>query len=167
MFDITVYQLLILDLDGTVRECTVPGQPCPNLPGQQRLLPGAAAGIRTALDAGVKVAFATNQAGVALGYTDERTIQKVYEELFLLLSNEMGTLLDAALYACHHAPDAGCWCRKPSPGMLQRAMLELRALPGKTLFVGDRDSDREAAWRAACHFCEAGRWRGFSTPTHP
>ena len=152
--------LLILDLDGTVRECTVEGQPCPNKPGEQRLLPGAAAGIRAALDADITVGFATNQGGISLGYMSEAAFHNIGAELFDLLGtagvdvehDELGSIK----YCSESRP---CFWRKPSPGMLLALMVEFEVEPHATLFVGDRDTDREAAERAGCRFLDAAEWR--------
>jgi predicted HAD superfamily phosphohydrolase YqeG len=42
--------------------------------------------------------------------------------------------------------------RKPEPGMLLRAMEDAQASPDETLFIGDRDTDEQAAMDAGCHF---------------
>lgn len=152
--------LLILDLDGTVRACTVPGQPCPNKPGQQRLLKGAAEGIQAAMSSGIQVAFATNQAGVALGYMTHWELQRVLDELTdLFIAAGLDRAGAIAVYACTHHPDAGCTCRKPQPGMLSQAMDDHNVPPERTLFVGDRDTDRQAAEAAECQYMDAVAWR--------
>jgi histidinol phosphatase-like enzyme len=68
-------KLYIFDADGTLRGCTVPGQPCPNRPGEWELLPGVRERLaRIGWDerAGPHFAVATNQGGVGLGYFTER-----------------------------------------------------------------------------------------------
>lgn len=42
--------------------------------------------------------------------------------------------------------------RKPQPGMLLEAMADAGVEPHETLFIGDRDTDQEAAEMALCHF---------------
>jgi histidinol phosphatase-like enzyme len=49
---------------------------------------------------------------------------------------------------CPHAPDEGCGCRKPAPGLVRRACGELGVDPTRCLMVGDIGADVEAA-RAA------------------
>jgi D-glycero-D-manno-heptose 1,7-bisphosphate phosphatase len=44
--------------------------------------------------------------------------------------------------------------RKPLPGMLVEAMKDAGVAPEETLFVGDREEDRQAASAAGCAF----RW---------
>ena len=49
---------------------------------------------------------------------------------------------------CPHAPDDGCTCRKPEPGLIRRAADALGVAPERCAVVGDIGSDVEAA-RAA------------------
>lgn len=139
-------RLLLLDLDGTVRRCTVEGQVCPNRRGEQALYPGTADILNAYVASGVKVAFVTNQGGVGLGYLTESDFNDMMDELKGLLGWD-----DLDVFACTHSPDEGCACRKPSPRMLLDAMDEFGATPGETLFVGDQPSDAEAARKATLH----------------
>ena len=101
-------------------------------------------------DQGYLVFVVTNQAGIARGYYTE--------EDFLAFSGWMnGQLREGAahldaLYYCPHHPEAGegsytrvCDCRKPAPGMLQRALREWPVDLGRSLLVGDKASDLDAA----------------------
>ena len=49
---------------------------------------------------------------------------------------------------CPHAPDDGCCCRKPAPGMVKDCCEELDVLASRTVVVGDIGSDVEAATAA-------------------
>lgn len=167
-------RLLILDLDGTVRECTVEGQPCPNGPGEQRLIPAAVYGIRRHLEQGGLLAFATNQGGPAAGYGTRAGVQSAIDETVeLLISHpEHGEAIREALdgtkrfraYACFHAAKAGCSCRKPGPRMLLDAMKDFGTKPSETRFIGDRDTDRQAAEAAGCLWTHADEWHATWRP---
>ena len=52
----------------------------------------------------------------------------------------------AGIFACPHRADAGCFCRKPRPGLIQRALNEPRFLVDMdaSWLVGDSASDIEA-----------------------
>jgi len=139
-------KLLLLDLDGTVRRCTVAGQPCPKRRGEQELYPGTVDLINSYVAAGAKVAFVTNQGGIGLGYMTLADFNDTMDEFKDLLG---WTELD--VFACTHRPDEGCACRKPGPRMLLDAMSEAGVGPEATLYVGDRPSDAEAARGAAVH----------------
>ncbi|SMC17422.1 D-alpha,beta-D-heptose 1,7-bisphosphate phosphatase [Desulfacinum hydrothermale DSM 13146] len=56
----------------------------------------------------------------------------------------------AAAFFCPHRPDEGCSCRKPAPGMLRAAARLYPMDLSKTCFVGDKESDLEAARNAGC-----------------
>ena len=133
---------VFLDRDGTVTEEVG----YVNHPSRLRLIPGAAEGIRMLNGAGVPVILATNQAGVARGYFTEGLVKEVMGRLNELLKAQ-GARLDAVYYCPHH-PSAGappyraeCDCRKPKPGMLLRASLELGLDLSRSFVVGDKISD--------------------------
>jgi HAD superfamily hydrolase (TIGR01662 family) len=46
---------------------------------------------------------------------------------------------------CPHAPDDGCGCRKPAPGMVKQASAELDVDPARVVLVGDIEADVLAA----------------------
>lgn len=60
--------------------------------------------------------------------------------------------------ASAHRIEEPCDCRKPAPGMLLAIMGHFGVLPQETLFVGDAECDREAAWRAGVAFIHANRF---------
>jgi histidinol phosphatase-like enzyme len=61
---------------------------------------------------------------------------------------------EGAVRFCAHALDAGCTCRKPAPGPLLEAMAFYGVGAGETLFVGDAETDREAARLAGIAFLD-------------
>jgi len=54
------------------------------------------------------------------------------------------TRLDG-IFVCPHHPDEGCACRKPAPGLVQRAQRELGVSPENAIVIGDKASDVELA----------------------
>jgi D-glycero-D-manno-heptose 1,7-bisphosphate phosphatase len=55
-----------------------------------------------------------------------------------------------AVYACPHTAGAGCACRKPAIGLLERAAFELGLTLTDSVLVGDSESDVIAARAAGC-----------------
>lgn len=106
-------------------------------------IPGSLEAIARLNRAGYHVYVATNQSGIARGYYDETTLQKMHDKLARLL-DEQGGHVDGIFY-CPHGPDDGCDCRKPLPGLLQRIEhvtgTSLRGVP----VVGDSLRDIESA----------------------
>lgn len=125
-------------------------------PRQVRLIPGAAAAVRLAHDAGWKVVVVSNQSGVARGLFPESALSEIHRVIASELLAEAGAVIDA-FYYCPHHPTEGigpyrieCDCRKPKPGMLLRAAAELGIDPSKSWMVGDRLTDLQAGAATGC-----------------
>jgi D-glycero-D-manno-heptose 1,7-bisphosphate phosphatase len=56
----------------------------------------------------------------------------------------------AGVFACPHLADRNCFCRKPRPGLIYRAINELPFLVDleRSILVGDTESDTEAGLAA-------------------
>ena len=97
--------------------------------------------------AGYRIGVATNQSGVARGYYSEQELTAIHKKMVDLV-HAAGGEIDAIEY-CKHMPDAGCFCRKPQPGMLLTLAKRMGySSLAKVPFVGDRISDIEAALAA-------------------
>src|SRR3954469_17798161 len=125
-------------------------------PRQIRLLDGVVAGLRLLVDAGYKLAIATNQPGPAKGHFSAEAVHRTNAALVETLSAEGLTI--EQVWVCMHHPDGGaggdaslvgpCACRKPKPGLLISAMEAVGASPADTWMIGDSAADVEAG-RAA------------------
>lgn len=111
-----------------------------------RVFPFSAPAIRALNDSDFLAILVTNQAGVARGYFKEEMIVSVHARLSSELERD-GARLDA-IYYCPHHPTAGeppyrsdCDCRKPRPGMLERAAREHGVDLAGSYVVGDKYSD--------------------------
>lgn len=149
------YKLIIFDADNTLRRCTVEGQPCPNAPGEWELMPNvketlAEIGWGTPHAGGVAYGIASNQAGVGYGYMTEEVAYNLLKDMVVEAFG--GWPATGTIQVCPHLPDAGCECRKPQSLMLQRLMKSWLLSPDETLYVGDMESDKQAAENAGCHF---------------
>lgn len=142
---------VFLDRDGTLIEDTG----YPHKISQVRFMPGAAEAIRLFKTNGYKVVVVTNQAGVARGYFTEEAVKEVNEYLVCTLSAQ-GATVDAVYYCPHHAEGTveqyrnECHCRKPNPGMIEQAAIDLGIDLPNSFLVGDKDSDIEAGRSASC-----------------
>ena len=120
-------------------------------PDQWEWVPGAMDAIKAANDAGIAVVVVTNQAGVARGYYDEPDIWRLHHHIQQQL-NLRGAFIDEFYYSPDH-PDAVVDSyraatplgRKPSPAMLSRAIRQLHLNRERAIFVGDQQSDMDAA----------------------
>lgn len=109
--------------------------------------------LRRLRDAGFALVVVTNQAAVARGIIDEAFVQHTHAVLAERLAAE-GIAFEA-IYYCPHHPEGVvhayrmvCECRKPSPGLLQRAADEHELDLAASFVVGDRWLDVELAQRA-------------------
>ena len=117
-------------------------------------VPGARRAVRRLNEAGVATAVVTNQSGVARGYFDLPAVERVHAAMRADLAVE-GAWLDA-IYVCPFFPEAAVAAcahpdhpdRKPNPGMILKALAELDLDPARTVVIGDKPSDMEAARRA-------------------
>ncbi len=122
-------------------------------PDQIRHIPGSAEAVARLNRAGITVALVTNQSGVGRGYYSWQDFEAVQGAIETRLAAE-GAWLDG-VWACGYDPEtAGVdgendhpW-RKPNPGMIQDAALELGLSVELSWMAGDRLSDVQAGLRA-------------------
>jgi D-glycero-D-manno-heptose 1,7-bisphosphate phosphatase len=133
---------VFLDRDGTINE----EMGYINHLSRFRLLPEAGPAIRRLNEAGLPVVVVTNQSGAARGYFPATLVDEVHRHLENLLAQAEARV--DAIYACLHAPDAGCPCRKPQPGLLLQAAQDLNLDLSRSYLVGDRYMDIQTAANA-------------------
>lgn len=142
---------VFLDRDGTINEEVGYLRDV----GQLRILDGAVRGIALLRQQNLKVIVATNQAAVARGYVSELQLQRIHRQLGRSL-RAAGAGLDG-IYYCPHHPSEGqppyrsdCSCRKPKPGMLQRAAQDWNVQLTRSFVVGDKITDLAAGLAVGC-----------------
>ena len=119
-------------------------------PEEVRLVPKAAEAIRRLNRAGIPVIVISNQAVVGRGTIDEKMLDAIHARMRELLAAE-GATVDAIYYCPHHPTEAkgdflkDCDCRKPKPGLVHRASVDLGVATSHSLLVGDRNADVGAA----------------------
>lgn len=159
---------LFLDRDGTVMED--PGYV--DDPEAVVLIPGATAALGRFRAAGFALVVVTNQSGIGRGLYTWKDYHAVAARLETLVAVD-GIVFDAVL-ACAHPPHTAppCSWRKPAPGMILEAATLLDLDLSRSLMVGDKLSDLQAAAAAdlprAIHVATGegaaareavGRWR--------
>jgi D-glycero-D-manno-heptose 1,7-bisphosphate phosphatase len=114
-----------------------------------QLYPFSVDAVRLLNRAGFAVILATNQSGIARGFFDEAFVDAAHRLLADTLARG-GARLDGCYYCPHH-PDGcvaaytrACDCRKPGPGLLQRAAADLELDLRQSFVVGDRVHDVDA-----------------------
>lgn len=148
----------IFDADATLRRCTVRDQACPNKPGEWESIPWAKERLAQIDWSRNRFGIVSNQGGVALGYLTKSIALAMLRDLAVELTGIYPS--DDAVRICPHTPNAGCECRKPSPKMLTE-MVEAFGHPRRaSMYVGDLDTDRQAAEAAGIPFVWAWEFCG-------
>ncbi|MGM1075221.1 D-glycero-alpha-D-manno-heptose-1,7-bisphosphate 7-phosphatase [Streptomyces sp. H28] len=132
---------VLFDRDGTL----VHDVPYNGDPARVRPVEGAREAVAALRARGIRTGVVTNQSGIARGLltvADARAVNRRIDDL-------LGPFDVWEL--CPHAPDDGCDCRKPRPGMILRAAGRLGADPADCVVIGDIGADIEAAHRAGAH----------------
>ena len=128
-------------------------------PQQVRLLPRAAAAVRRLHAAGLRTVVVSNQACIGKGLMTTQVARRVHEEVLRRFAAAGASLW--AGYLCPHAPFEYCPCRKPRPGMIERAAHRLNLDLTRSHLVGDALSDLAAGEAAGVcsHLVLTGRGR--------
>lgn len=108
-------------------------------PAQVELLPNVSAGLRAMREMGFGLIVVTNQAGIGRGYYMLQDMHACNARMIALLASE-SVKLDG-IYFCPHAPDAGCNCRKPLPGMALAAARDHAIAFKQSIVIGDKECD--------------------------
>ena len=136
---------LIVDRDGVLNAEPAGGE-FVREPAQFHWLPGSLEALARLSAAGIRVSVASNQSGVGRGLMSAADLARVHARMTDSAAAAGGTI--DAIFCCPHAPEAGCECRKPAPGLLFAAMRASGVEPAATLVIGDDARDIAAA-RAA------------------
>lgn len=131
---------VVLDRDGVINRDRADYVKTPE---ELVFLPGSLSAIAALGRAGFGVVVATNQSGVGRGLLDAADLGAIHDRLQAEVSAAGGHL--AGIFVCPHAPDAGCACRKPRPGLLERFAHWAHVAPVAMTVVGDAARDLEAA----------------------
>lgn len=123
-------------------------------PDRLTWIEGAREAVAALCARGVTIAVATNQSGVGRGFFTATQLDLFHQTMNDQLALQGGRI--DAFYACPFHEEAIIETfrvadhpdRKPNPGMLLRAIADLNLDPQRTLMVGDKSTDMEAARRA-------------------
>lgn len=141
---------VFLDRDGTLN----PDPGYISDPDTFNLFPGVGEALARLQHAGFLLILITNQSGIARGLITNEQLAAIHEKMQTQL-NAAGARIDA-IYHCPHHPDyppvdgvSDCNCRKPRPGLIERALRDHKIDPASSYMVGDRSSDIKIALATA------------------
>ena len=115
---------------------------------QLEIFPNVAKKIEILKNAGFLVVVITNQSAINRGLKTHKTVDQIHDSIQNYLKTN-GTSIDGFFY-CPHKPNENCNCRKPKPGLLHQAILELNIDPKSSWMIGDNNSDIDAATSIGC-----------------
>lgn len=136
---------LVVDRDGVLNHENESGGWVTS-PVDFRWLPGSLDALVRLAGAGVRVTVATNQSCIGRGVAEPAQVEAVHHRMVAEAEAAGGKI--AEVFVCPHAPDDGCSCRKPRPGLIESALAASDVPMEETTLVGDAWRDLEAG-RAA------------------
>jgi D-glycero-D-manno-heptose 1,7-bisphosphate phosphatase len=126
-----------------------------NHPDQVNLLDGVPEALIELKALGYKLVVVTNQSAVARGIVTEKVLDEIHHRLEELLAEKNASL--DRIYYCPYHPEGvvpeyskESDCRKPAPGMFQKAAAEMDLDLSQSWCIGDSLQDVEAGQRAGC-----------------
>ncbi|ASY14029.1 D-glycero-D-manno-heptose 1,7-bisphosphate phosphatase [Candidatus Planktophila dulcis] len=137
--EVTFKKLVIFDRDDTlIRDV-------PNLKSVSDInwLPGRLGILKALSEQSTLIAIATNQSAIGRGLLSVEEFESISEAIRRQLKENGISLW--GLVACPHMPFENCGCRKPKPGLLNRLVEVAQRSDLEIFFVGNADSDMEAA----------------------
>jgi D-glycero-D-manno-heptose 1,7-bisphosphate phosphatase len=158
-------KLLILDRDGTLNRSRDDYVASPD---EWEALPGALEAVARLNQGGWRVVLATNQSGIGRGTFDMAALNAIHAKMHRQLA-AVGGRVDAVFF-CPHAPEDGCHCRKPAPGLFEQIGMRFGVSLADVPAAGNAPRHAQAAAAAGCpshllltgkseHLREQADWR--------
>jgi len=136
-------KLVILDRDGVINQDS---DAYIKNPAEREPIPGSLSAIAKLTHAGCRIAVASNQSGVGRGIMKMTDVEAINEKMHDAVEKAGGRI--NGVFVCPHAPDQGCECRKPKPGLLLEIAKQFDMALDSVPFIGDKLADVEAALAA-------------------
>lgn len=144
---------LLLDVDGTLRR-TRSGEIYPTDPDDIEILPGRREVLQRWVADGWQLFLVSNQSGIASGNVSEPAVRACFERTIELL----GVPVTDLAFCPHTAFPAGCFCRKPMPGLGISLARQHGLAIDQWVMVGDMDSDADFARAIGARYVDAAEF---------
>lgn len=138
---------IILDYDGTLRECVNGNGKYPTDVSHVEIKPGRKAVLDSYKEKGYLLFGLSNQSGVHKG---DLTYDKAVE-LFNHTNKLLGVDIDVR-FCPHQSAPLSCYCRKPMSGVWVELMLKHKLDPKQSIMVGDMTTDKTFAARSGIQY---------------
>lgn len=120
-----------------------------------KLLPGVAQAIKKFNNHQIPVVVITNQSVIGRGLCSEADVEDIHLGLQEILARDRAHITQ--FYYCPHHPNLAlgkykidCECRKPNPGMLRQAAIDLGINLAGSVMVGDNFTDIQSGLSVGC-----------------
>ena len=145
-FDAAKGPAIFIDRDGVIN-CRRPGDYVLDW-SQFVFVPGIREALKQLSSLGLPMIVISNQAAVGKGLLDPAGLEEITARMNAALVAD-GTSLAAAYY-CPHKIEDDCPCRKPKAALLFSAAADFNIDLGRSVFIGDSETDVQAARAAGC-----------------
>lgn len=138
-------KVVFLDRDGVIN------QDSPNYIkawSEFEFLPGSIAAIKNFCLSGYAVIIITNQSAINRKIMPLRELEHIHFMMRNVISSQGGEITD--IFFCPHTPGEECDCRKPEPGLINKAQEKYQINLSESCMVGDSAKDIECGRRAGC-----------------
>ena len=134
---------IFIDRDGVINQLVSRdgGKYSPRLVTDFQIFPYVPDAIKQIRETGYLVVVVTNQPDISRGLLKPNVLDEMHQLLRALCQVD-------AIYVCPHDDSDNCMCRKPLPGMLLQAALDLSIDLETSWIIGDRTSDIDAGLAA-------------------
>jgi HAD superfamily hydrolase (TIGR01662 family) len=140
---------VIVDYDGTLRECINGNDKFPVEFDQIEMKPGRKQVLQSYKDQGYLLLGVSNQSGVHKGeLTHEKAVQ-LFDHTNKLLGLEI-----EYQFCPHQSAPISCYCRKPMPGLGVDFILKHKLNRKECIFVGDMTTDKTFAGRCGFQYVD-------------
>lgn len=112
------------------------------------ILPNVKEALQLLKKKGYNIYIISNQPGIARKMVTREAVDEINQK-FVDVAKSWGVIIDG-VYICPHGWDEGCWCRKPSPGMLFQASYDHVFNLFESYCIGDDERDIVAGQAAHC-----------------
>jgi HAD superfamily hydrolase (TIGR01662 family) len=140
---------IIVDYDGTLRECINGNDKYPVSEDQIEIKPGRKAVLDAYKKQGYLLLGLSNQSGIAKG---ELSYDKA-TELFNHTNKLLGVDIEFR-FCSHQSAPISCYCRKPMPGVGVEFIMKHKLSAKDCIFVGDMTTDKTFAARSGFQYVD-------------
>ena len=95
---------------------------------------------------GYKIIIISNQSGISRGYFNENDYQVLTS--WMLKQFKLNDIIILDVFHCPHGPESMCACRKPKPGMIEKANKTHNIDLKNSWLIGDKETDIQVAYAA-------------------